>query len=101
VVDFFFYFALFVCVTSLIHAFVYRTGANPVDYYKWMILLSIAFIVGSLFSSLLLEPNRINYHDYVLGIPPTPISSYPTVIPSSTPLGTPPSEATLVATPNP
>jgi hypothetical protein len=101
VADFFFYFVILVCVAWLIRAMVYRTDANPVDYYKWMTLLSIAFLVGSLFSSLLLEPNRINYHDYILGIPPTPISSHPTVIPSSIPLGTSPPEATLIATPNP
>jgi hypothetical protein len=101
VVDLLFYVVILVCTAWLIRALVYRTDANPVDYYKWMILLSIAFIVGSLFSSLLLEPNRINYHDYILGIPPTPISSHPTVIPSSTPLGTPPSEVTPVATQNP
>ena len=101
VADLFFYFAILFCVAWLIRAMVYRTDANPADYNKWMILLSIAFIVGSLFSSLLLEPNRINYHDYILGIPPTAISSHPTVIPSPTAFGTPPLEATLVATPNP
>ena len=99
--DLFFYFLIVVCVAWLIRAVVYRTDANPVDYYQWMILLSIAFIFGTLFSSLLLEPNRINYHNYIFGIPPTAISSHPTVIPSSTPLGTPPSGAALVATPNP
>ena len=101
VLDFFFYFVIFVCVAWLIRALVYRTDANPMGYTKWMILLSIAFIVGSLFSSLLLEPNRINYHDYILGIPPTPISSRPTVIPSSTPPGTPLPEITPIATQNP
>jgi hypothetical protein len=101
VLDFFFYFVIFVCVAWLIRALVYPADANPMDYSKWMILLSIAFIVGSLFSSFLLEPNRINYHDYILGIPPTPISSHPTVLPSSTPHGTPPSETTPVPTQNP
>ena len=99
--DLLFYFVIVVCAAWLIRTQVYRTDANPVDYHKWMLLLSIAFIVGTLFSALLLEPNRINYHDYILGIPPTPISSYPTVIPSSTPLGTPSSGATPVATLNP
>jgi len=101
VTDLFFYFAILFCVAWLIRAIVYRTDATPVDYNKWMLLLSIAFIVGSLFSSLLLEPNRINYHNYILGIPPTAISSHSTVIPSSTPLGTPLPDATQVATSTP
>lgn len=101
VADLLFYFLIVVCAAWLIRTLVYRTDANPVGYHKWMLLLSIAFIVGTLFSALLLEPNRINYHDYILGIPPTAISSHPTVIPSSTPLGTPPSAVTLVATSNP
>jgi len=101
VVDFFFYFAILFCVAWLIRAVAFRTDARPLDHNQWMILLSIAFIVGSLFSSLLLEPNRINYHDYILGIPPTTIPSHPTAIPSSTPFGTPPVEVTLIATPNP
>ena len=101
VADFFFYFAILVCVAWAIRAWVYRTDARPLDRNQWMILLSIAFIIGSLFSSLLLEPNRINYHDYILGIPPTAILSHPTALPSPTPLGTPPPKATLIATPNP
>ena len=101
VADLFFYFAILVCVAWLIRAVVYRTDIDPLDHNQWMILLSIAFIVGSLFSLLLLEPNRINYHDYILGIPPTAISSHPTTIPSPTPLGTPPEEATPIATTNP
>jgi len=101
VTDLLFYFVILFCVAWLVRGVVYRTDAHPLDYNQWMILLSIAFIVGSLFSSLLLEPNRINYHNYILGIPPTAISSHPTAIPSPTPLGTPPAEATLIATPNP
>lgn len=99
--DLLFYFVILFCVAWLVRAVVYRTDAHPLDHNQWMILLSIAFIVGSLFSSLLLEPNRINYHDYILGIPPTAISSHPTTIPSPTLLGTLSAEATLIATPNP
>ena len=96
VADLIFYFAILFCVTWLIRAVVYRQGAHPIDDYQWMTLLSIAFIIGSLFSSLLLEPNRINYHDYILGIPPTAISSLPTGILSPTPV-----EAAPNTTPNP
>ena len=96
VTDILFYFAILFCVAWLIHGVVYRRDARPIDHYQGMIFLSIAFIVGSLFSSLLLEPNRINYHDYVLGIPPTAISSHPTAIPSPTRV-----EAMPTATPSP
>jgi hypothetical protein len=85
VTDFLFYFVILFCVAWLIHGVIYRTDAHPIEHYQWMILLSIALIVGSLFSSLLLEPNRINYHDYILGIPPTAISSDPTAMPTATP----------------
>jgi hypothetical protein len=96
VADLLFYFAILFCAAWLIRAVIYRRGAHPIEHYQWMILLSVAFIVGSLFSSLLLEPNRINYHDYILGIPPTAISSHPTTIPSPAPV-----EVMPTTTPNP
>lgn len=96
VTDFLFYFAIVFCIAWLIQGGVYGIDARPIGPSQWMILLSIAFIVGALFSSLLLEPNRINYHDYILGIPPTPISSAPTPIPSPTAV-----EAIATLTPNP
>lgn len=96
-----FYFAILFCVGWLIRALICHTNAHLLDHNQWMTLLSIAFIVGSLFSLLLLEPNRINYNDYILGISPTPISFHPTAIPSPTSFGTPPAESTLIATSNP
>jgi len=101
VADFFIYFAILFFVAWLIRMLFYRADSHPLNYNQLAVLLSIAFIVGSLFSLLLLEPNRINYHDYILGISPTPISSHPTAIPSPTPLGTPPAETTIIATHNP
>ena len=96
-----FYFVILFCVGWLIRALIHRTNEHLPDHNQWMILLSIAFIVGSLFSALLLEPNRINYNAYILGIPPTPISFHPTAIPSPTPFGTPPVESMPIATSNP
>ena len=54
VVDILFYFVILFCVGWLIRALIYRTNVHLLGHNQWMILLSIAFIVGSLFSSLLL-----------------------------------------------
>lgn len=90
--DILFYFVILFCVAWLVRFFVYRKDSHPLEHYKWMVLVSIAFIVGFFFSSLIFDSSRINFHNYILGIPPT-------TIPTPTPLGTMPSRIIPMATP--
>lgn len=90
--DILFYFVILFVVAWLVRFFVYHKDSHHHEDYKWMVLISIAFIVGFFFSSLMFESNRISFHDYILGITPT-------AVPSPTPHGTLPSDILPSATP--
>jgi len=49
----------------------------------WVALIGVAFIVGFLSASAIFKSDRVNFHDYILGIP-SPAPATPT------PFGTPP-----------
>jgi hypothetical protein len=49
----------------------------------WVVLIGIAFLFGFLSASAMFKADRVNFHDYLLGIP-SPVPA------TSTPFGTPP-----------
>ena len=67
----------------LIRRALHRTDSYPIQNTIWIILIGIAFIVGFLSASAMFKSERINFHDYLLGIP-TSLPATPT------PFGTPP-----------
>jgi len=90
-------------IDSLFYAAVLGTGwlvrraFRHEDTYRvgnlfWVALVAIAFITGFLSASAMFKADRVNFHDYLLGIP-SPIPA------TSTPLGTPrPLEETPIPT---
>lgn len=92
-VDILFY-SVILWIAWLVRYAIYHKGSYHHENYRWMTLISIAFIVGFISALLIFQSNRLNFQNYILGIP-TPIISSPT------PLGTMPSAITPIATPAP
>ncbi len=89
-VDILFYFII-LSIAWLIRSAIYHKSSYRYENYRWMILIGITFVVGFTAALLIFQSNRINFHNYILGIP-TPVISSPT------PFGTVPSVITPIAT---
>jgi hypothetical protein len=72
-----------------------HNDSYPIGNTIWVACIGIAFLVGFLSAAAIFRSERINFHDYLLGIP-TPVPATPT------PMGTPPPpEERLIPTPGP
>lgn len=81
-VDILFY-AGILLVGWLVRRALRQNDSYPVATSLWVALIAIAFLMGFLSASAIFKSDRINFHDYIMGIPtPAP--------PTSTPFGTPP-----------
>ena len=77
------FYSVILWIGWLIRRAIHHPDSYPIENYIWITLIGIAFIVGFLSASAIFKSERINFHDYLLGIP-TPEPATPT------PFGTPP-----------
>ena len=81
-VDALFYGAI-LWVGWLVRRLLRQNDSYGVRSVVWLVMIAVAFIFGFLSASAMFKADRVNFHDFILGIPsPKP--------PTSTPVGTPP-----------
>ena len=73
------FYSVILWIAWLIRYAIYRNDSYHYANYIWITLISIAFIVGFLSAMGIFESNRINFHNYILGIP-TPLPASPTPV---------------------
>ena len=78
------YVAMLFMIERLIHLIIHYDQQFHPEYKKWMIFLSVSFLLGYLFASFILASNQVNFHNYLLGISPTVVYS-PTPLATLTP----------------
>jgi len=78
------YFAVLFIIEWLIHRIVHHNEQLRSEHKKWLAFISISFLLGYLFASSILVSNQANFHDYLLDISPTIVSS-PTLPSTLTP----------------
>ena len=77
------FYSVILWIGWLVRRAIHHNDSYQIGNYIWITLIGIAFIVGFLSASAMFKSDRINFHDYLLGIP-TPVPATPT------PFGTPP-----------
>jgi hypothetical protein len=84
-IDFLFY-SLILSVAWLIRRVLRPSETHRVGTVLWAGLLGVAFLAGFLSAAAMYKADRVNFHDYILGIP-SPVPATATL------LGTPPPPA--------
>jgi len=74
VIDSLVYFVLLFMIEWLIHL-ILRDEQFHTEYRKWLVFLSISFLLGYVFASFILVSNQANFHDYLLDTSPTVVYS--------------------------
>jgi len=62
-------------IERLVHQISQYNEQFPFAYKKWLIVISISFLLGYVFASFILASNQVNFHNYLLGMPPTIVYS--------------------------
>ena len=81
-VDILFYSGIF-WLGWLLRLLLHPSESYPIQNGIWIVLIGIALVIGYLSAAAIYKSDRINFHNYLLGIP-TPMPATPT------PFGTPP-----------
>jgi len=69
------YVAILLMIERLALRIVYHNEQFYSEYKKWLAFLSISFLLGYVFASFILASNQVNFHNYLLGMPPTIVYS--------------------------
>ena len=69
------YLALLFMIERLIHLVIHRNEQFHSEYRKWLVFLSISFLLGYIFASFILVSNQVNFHNYLLNGSPTIVYS--------------------------
>lgn len=69
------YIAMLFMLERLILPVIHHNEQLPSEYKKWLVFLSISFLLGYVFASFLLASNQVNFHNYLLGVSPTSVFS--------------------------
>jgi len=69
------YIAILLMIERLALRIVYHNEQFYSEYKKWLAFLSISFLLGYVFASFILASNQVNFHNYLLGMPPTIVYS--------------------------
>lgn len=81
-VDALFYGAI-LWVGWLVRRLLRQNDSDRIRSVVWLAMVAFAFVIGFLAAAAMFKADRVNFHDFILGIPsPRP--------PTSTPVGTPP-----------
>jgi hypothetical protein len=80
------FFSMILWVGWLVRCLLHASDVYSIRNIVWILLIGVGFIVGFLSAATIYKSDRINFHDYLLGIP-TPVPATPT------PFGTPPPPA--------
>jgi hypothetical protein len=84
-VDFLFY-SVILGIAWLLRRVLRQNESYRVGTVVWVVLLGTAFLIGFLTAAAAYRSERVNFHDYILGIP-SPVPA------TATPFGTPPPPA--------
>jgi len=69
------YVAILLMIERLALRIVYHNEQSYSEYKKCLAFLSISFLLGYVFASFILASNQVNFHNYLLGMPPTIVYS--------------------------
>lgn len=69
------YIAILFMIERLMLRIIHYNEQLHSEYKKWLTFLSISFLLGYVFASFILASNQVNFHNYLLGISPTMVSS--------------------------
>ena len=76
-IDSLIYIAILLLMERLILLILHQNQQLHFEYKIWLAFISISFLLGYAFASVILASNQINFHNYLLGIHP-PIVYSPT-----------------------
>jgi len=74
-IDSLIYMTILFVIERLVHRIFHHNEQFHSAYNKWLAFITVSFLLGYVFASFILASNQVNFHNYLLGMPPTIVYS--------------------------